>query len=233
MLECPPQLVPLLSTCPGVDATVAEGEAPPAFDLQVSLLSLPALLGTTVETVPAEVPYLAAGPERAPAWRQKAEAHAGFRVGVCWQGNRFFTWDRHRSFPLRCLAPLAAVAGVRLVSLQKGRGADQLRSVPFAVVDFGDELDPPPGGFRDAAALVMSLDLVISCDSAMAHLAGALGAPVWLALAAVADWRWLRDRPETPWYPRMVLYRQERLGEWAAVFERMADDLRRVVARVE
>jgi hypothetical protein len=149
------------------------------------------------------------------------------RVGICWQGNRFHSWDRYRSFPLRCLAPLAAVDGVRLVSLQKGPGADQIRHVPFDVVEFGDELDPPPGGFRDAAALMESLDLVVSCDSALAHLAGALGVPVWLALSAVADWRWLRDQSNTPWYPRMVLYRQERLGEWLAVFTRMGDDLRR------
>jgi hypothetical protein len=159
------------------------------------------------------------------------ESHAGFQVGICWQGNRFNHGDRHRSMPLRCFASLAAVEGVRLISLQKGPGADQLRSVPFAVVDFGDELDPLPGGFRDAAALVKSLDLVVSCDSALAHVAGALGVPVWLALSAVADWRWLTERSETSWYPTTRLYRQERLGDWSSVFARMADDLRKLVAR--
>ena len=235
VLECPPQLVPLFSTCVGVDEVVAEGQALPAFDVQAPLLSLPGLCATTTENVPAAVPYLAAEPERLGVWRRKVEEHAGFRVGLCWQGNRFNHGDRLRSIPLRCFAPLAAVEGVCLVSLQKGPGAAQREAVPFAVLDFGDELDPPPGGFRDAVALLASLDLLVTCDSALGHVAGAVGVPVWIALSPVADWRWLRERDDTPWYPCARLFRQERLGDWPGVFERMAVELRRVVgpSRVE
>jgi hypothetical protein len=229
VLECPPQLAALLVTCPGVDAVVAEGQPLPVFDMQAPLLSLPALFGTTPENLPAAVPYLAAEPDRVETWRQRLEGVAAFRVGVCWQGNRFLRGDRHRSFPLASLAPLAAVPGVRLVSLQKGPGADQLKAARLAVVDLGDELDPPPGGFRDTAALLKSLHLVVSCDSAVAHLAGAMGVPVWLALSTMPDWRWLLGRADTPWYSSVRLFRQERLGDWAGVFAQMAAELGNLV----
>jgi hypothetical protein len=158
---------------------------------------------------------------------------AGLKVGVVWQGNPRFDWDRWRSFPLTCLAPLAAVAGVSLVSLQKGPGAEQLRDLRgrFAVADLGEELDAEGGAFVDTAAVIAGLDLVVSPDTAVAHLAGALGARAWLALpAAMVDWRWMVGREDTPWYPSMRLFRQERLGEWRAVFERMAEELRRLAA---
>jgi tetratricopeptide (TPR) repeat protein len=225
VLECPRQLTALLATCPGIDGVVAEGEPLPLFDVQAPLLSLPGLFGTTLESVPAAVPYLAAEPERVATWRSRLESIGGFRIGVCWQGNRFLRGDRHRSFPLACLEPLAAVPGVRLVSLQKGPGADQLKTARFAVADLGEDLDPPPGGFRDTAAVLKWLDLVVSCDSAVAHLAGALGVPVWIALSTMLDWRWLRGRADTPWYPSARLFRQERLGDWSSVFSRMTGEL--------
>jgi Flp pilus assembly protein TadD len=226
VLECPPQLATLLATCAGVDAVVAEGEPVPPFDVQAPLLSLPGLFGTTPESVPAAVPYLAAEPGRVEKWRERLEAFPGFRVGVVWQGNRSYAWDRHRSFPLACLAPLAAVEGVRLVSLQKGSAAAQVKGVSFEVIDFGDELDGTAGGFGDTAAVLSCLDLVVACDTAAAHLAGALGVPAWVAVSAVADWRWLRGDDDCPWYPRTEPFRQEILGDWRGVFARMAVELR-------
>jgi tetratricopeptide (TPR) repeat protein len=231
VLECPAQLTALLANCSGVDAVVAEGEPLPPFDVQASLLSLPGLFGTTPDTVPGTVPYLAPEPARATLWQPRMNAISGFRVGIMWQGNRFYRGDRTRSFPLRELAPLAAVPGVRLVGLQKGPGADQIRSAPFAVTEFGDELDPLPGGFRDSAAVMKCLDLVVSCDSAASHLAGALGVKTWLALSTTADWRWLLEREETPWYPAHRIFRQDRFGDWKGVFERMAAELSEQVRR--
>jgi Flp pilus assembly protein TadD len=226
VLECPPRLVPLLSTCAGVDRLMAEGEALPGFDVQTPLLSLPGLLGTTFESVPAEVPYLHPEPQRVERWRKRLEGVQGYRVGVVWQGNPKFQWDRWRSVPLEEFAPLAGVEGVRLVSLQQGHGAEQVRALHdrFPVEDLGEKLDVE-GAFLDTAAVMRCLDLVVSADTAAAHLAGALGVPAWVPLAKVADWRWGRGRAGTPWYPATRLFRQRRLGEWRPVFRRMAENL--------
>jgi hypothetical protein len=153
-------------------------------------------------------------------------------VGVVWQGNPGHTWDHWRSFPLARLAPLAAVEGVSLVSLQHGPAAAQAHGLAgrFAVTELGDGPEAA-AGFLETAARMGAVDLVVSADSSPAHLAGALGLPVWVALAAVVDWRWMVGREDTPWYPSMRLFRQERLGEWGPVFERVADELRRLVVR--
>jgi hypothetical protein len=192
-------------------------------DVQVPLMSLPAIVGTTLETIPADTPYLAADAGTLARWRPAIEAIPGFRVGVVWQGDPRHTKDRHRSFRLAEFAALAAVRDVSLVSLQRGYGTEQRPGVGFSVVDLG----PPynTGDWLDTAAVISQLDLVISPDTAAAHLAGALGKPVWLALSRPAEWRWLRDRDDSPWYPTMRLFRQEKFGEWRSVFERMADAL--------
>jgi tetratricopeptide (TPR) repeat protein len=230
VVECPPQLAALVATCPGVDEVVAEGEPLPPFDVQAPLLSLPGLFFTMPDTVPAAT-YLSAEPGRVERWRERLQGFPGFRVGIVWQGNRYHQWDRHRSIPLTCFAPLAAVDGVRLVSLQKGPGADQLRAASFPIVNLTDDWDPPPGGFADAAAMMRCLDLVVCCDTASVHLAGALGVPTWLALAAISDWRWLLGREDTPWYPSVRLFRQATLGDWGAVFTRMATMLHSLVTQ--
>jgi tetratricopeptide (TPR) repeat protein len=224
VLECPGCLVPLFRSLPGVDVLVAEEQPVPEFDVQVPLMSLPGLLGVTVQDVLVVEPYLKVVPEREALWRQRLQEVRGFRVGVAWQGNPRFAWDRWRSFPLRCLQPLAEVEGVSLISLQKGPGIEQLAGVRerFAVRVLGEELDAE-GAFVDTAAVMKGLDLVVSADTATAHVAGALGVPVWLALSQVCDWRWLRDREDSPWYPGMRLWRQERLEDWEGIFARMAD----------
>jgi tetratricopeptide (TPR) repeat protein len=229
VLECPARMVPLLSTCAGVDRLVAEGEALPDFDVQAPLLSLPKLLGTTLQTVPAEVPYLHAEPRRVERWRKRLEGVQGLRVGVVWRGNPKFQWDRWRSVPLEELEPLAGVERVRLVSLQRGHEAEQVRVLRgrVPVMELGEELDIE-GSFLDTAAVMRCLDLVVSADTATAHLAGALGVPVWVALAKVADWRWGSTQRSTPWYPSMRLFRQERLEEWGTVFARLAEETLRV-----
>jgi hypothetical protein len=236
-------MVPLFSTLAGVDELVAEGAALPEYDVQAPLMSLPMLLGTTLETVPAAGPYLHAGPDRVQKWKARLDELGGFKVGVAWQGNPHHPWDRWRSFPLACLAPLASVEGVRLISLQKGAGVEQIKALNgrFAVEELGDGLDAEGGAFLDAAAVMKSLDLVVTADTATAHLAGALSVGVWVALSAVADWRWMCGREGSPWYPTVRLFRQAALGDWAGVFRRMAGELagpvwqgrRGVLARVD
>jgi tetratricopeptide (TPR) repeat protein len=226
LVECPPPLARLFATCPGIDQVLVEGSPWPQFDVQAALLSLPALFGTSLASVPRVVPYLFPGTERVEAWRRQLGALDGFKVGVAWQGNPRHPGDLLRSFPLAQLAPLARVPGVRLVSLQRGPGSEQLLEVGERVPVTDTARDPVTAGdFLDTAALMKNLDLVISTDTAVAHLAGALGLPVWVALSTVPDWRWLLKREDSPWYPTMRLFRQRNLGDWDAVFGRMATEL--------
>jgi tetratricopeptide (TPR) repeat protein len=226
VLVCQPPLRRLLTGYPGVDRLVVQGDPLPRFDLHVPLLSVPRVFETTPEAIPAEVPYLRADPDRAEPWRWELAAEPGFKVGIAWQGSTSHPRDRYRSVPLTRFAPLAAVPGVRLYSLQKGAGSEQLADVTFPMTALTDRLED----LVDTAAVVSSLDLVVTVDSAVAHLAGALGVPVWVALPFAPDWRWLLDREDSPWYPTMRLFRQAGVDQWDAVFARMADALRRLLA---
>jgi hypothetical protein len=212
---------------PGIDRVVAEGDAVPPFDVYAMLMSLPLLLGTTLENIPARVPYLAADPQRVGRWRERLGPFAGLTVGLAWQGNPDHPDDSTRSVPLARLAPLFQVPGVRFVSLQKGAGSEQIRAMPSPVpiVDFTAELDEGSGAFMDTAAVISCLDLVVSADTSVAHLAGGLGVRTWLALAAAPDWRWLLDRSDSPWYPTARLFRQPQPGDWDAVAAAMASAL--------
>jgi hypothetical protein len=227
IVECQKPLLRLLAGCPGIDRLIGEGEELPAFDVQAPLMSLPAILNTTLENMPADVPYIFAAPELVARWRERLGSIEGFKIGISWQGNPRFPGDRFRSIPLRCFAALARLPGVRLISLQKGAGREQLVEVrdDFPVVDLADELDEEAGPFMDRAAVMKNLDLVVTSDTAIAHLAGALGVPAWVALKFAADWRWLLDRSDSPWYPSMRLFRQQTRGDWSQVFARMADAL--------
>ena len=224
VVECPGMLIPLFSTCPGIDQLIPEGNELPSFDVYAPLLSLPRLLGTTLENIPCDVPYLRADPDRATKWGQELQGTDGFKIGICWQGNPHHQWDRHRSIPLREFAALAHVAGVHLYSLQRDHGLDQLQSprLHFEIHQHCDNLDAEGGAFLDTAAIMSHLDLVVTADTSIAHLAGALGVPVWVALSTIADWRWMLDRTDSPWYPTMRLFRQKSLGHWRQVFRQMA-----------
>jgi hypothetical protein len=233
LLECPDILLQLFASVAGVDQLLAEGSELPPFDVQVPLMSLPYLLGTRLETVPAEVPYLSVPEDLVQRWRGRFGEAQSLKVGIVWQGNPHHKWDRHRSVALAQFAPLAAVPGVELISLQKGDGAAALRSLDgrFRVTEWAEPQDPESGTFAETAAVMMNLDLVVTVDTATAHLAGALALPVWVALSAIVDWRWLLKRPDTPWYPTMRLFRQAHLGDWDSVFARIADELRRLAAQ--
>jgi tetratricopeptide (TPR) repeat protein len=230
VLACPKALLRLLAGFPGVDRLVEQGSALPPFDVQAPLLSLPGIFHTTPDTVPADVPYLFADPGLVQHWQRELGSGLEFRVGIAWQGNPKFKADRQRSIPLAEFAPLAAVEGVKLYSLQKGFGSEQVKAVSFPVVDLGPRLDETAGAFMDTAAVMRSMDLMITSDSAVAHLAGALGVHSWVALPFAPHWVWLREREDCPWYPTMRLFRQTSWGSWGDVFARIAAGLRRRAA---
>jgi hypothetical protein len=223
IVECRRELAGLLKTCPGVDEVVVIGTSRVEFDEHVPLLSLPWALGTELSSIPPNVPYLFPEPALVEKWRQELRAESAFKIGIAWQGNPDYQFDRFRSIPLANFAPLAGAGDVRLYSLQLGAGREQLADVQRAIpiTDLADRI----GDFQNTAAIMRNLDLVIACDSAPAHLAGALGVPVWVPLPYVANWRWLLDRADSPWYPTMRLYRQSRPGDWQEVFARIAAEL--------
>ncbi|MEX2114012.1 MAG: tetratricopeptide repeat protein [Pirellulales bacterium] len=238
-LEVPQLLLPLFREA-GIEGLAAQAPAnqPPraaeaaGYDFQIPLLSLPRVLGTTLATIPGGVPYLTANDHRVAQWRAQLAQYRGLRVGIAWQGRPTHRDDRYRSIPLARFAPLARAGGVNLLSLQKGHGREQLAGVgdQLNVVDLQELIDPQAEQFLDVAAIVRNLDLLITCDTSLGHLAGAMGVPVWVAIPAYSDWRWLLDRTDTPWYPTMRLFRQPELGAWEPVFAEMAAELNALVA---
>jgi Flp pilus assembly protein TadD len=226
LLGCQPSLSRLLANAPCLDGLIISGSAVPFFDVYSHLLSLPRLFGTTSASNPSTVPYLFADPALVKQWHQDLKALGGFKVGIAWQANPAHDRGRRRSAPLTEFAPLAQVPGVTLVSLQKGAGAEQLGAKnPFPIVNLSDRLDETAGPFMDTAAVMKNLDLVVTIDSAVGHLAGGLGVPVWVALPSFPDWRWLQHGEQTAWYPTMRLFRQTATGDWSGVFQRMASEL--------
>ena len=256
VLEAPRAMTRLLSSLPNAPRIIAAGEALPAFDVVCPMMSLPMRRGMDIASAPP--PYLAAEPDRVARWRAHLGPESskpdgfkpdgfkpggfrpdgfrpdGFRIGIAWQGNAARIEDTGRSFRLEQFLPIGRVPGVRLISLQKGFGTEQLGALPAGLVveTLGADFDSGPDAFLDSAAVMMNLDLVVTSDTAIAHLAGALGRPVWVALKHVPDWRWMTGRQDSPqdcpWYPSMRLFRQARRDAWEPVFAEMAEALRRM-----
>jgi tetratricopeptide (TPR) repeat protein len=222
ILEVQPALVSLMASLPGTAMIFARGDPLPAFDAHCPMPSLPLAFATTLETVPAQTPYLAAPADRIAQWRARLPAGAP-RVGLVWSGNPRHKNDRSRSLSFDTLAPLVAVPGIDFISLQKEpRPADtEALARSHNVLDLGPELQD----FGDTAAAISLLDLVITVDTSIAHLAGALHKPVWILLPTRVDWRWLLDREDSPWYPTARLFRQRAAGDWARVITRVRQEL--------
>jgi tetratricopeptide (TPR) repeat protein len=222
---CPAKLHRLVGLL--VEGRIFERQPPDLkFDAQIAISSLPRAFATRLDSVPDETPYLSAEPERLARWAARIGA-GGFKVGCVWQGNPNPEADTARSFALRDLAPLSAIPGVRLISLQRGFGEEQLwvSPPPFAIERLSADYDAGGPAFLDAAAVIINLDLVVTCDTSIAHLAGALGTPVWTVLKQDAEWRWLRGRETSPWYPTMRLFRQPTAGQWRPVFDAITANL--------
>jgi len=230
MVDCQSELHSLVRNMEGVCRVLAIGEQPPPFDAYVPLLSLPLIFGTTLQTVPAEVPYLRPDAALVEKWRARFAGDAGrLKVGLVWTGNIPNRELSNRATTLAAFAPLAGIEGVRFYSLQKGIGAQETKHPPAGLhlSDFTDEI----ADFNDTAAMITHLDLVISVDTSVAHLAGALAKSVWTLLPFRPAWQWMLDREDSPWYPTMRLFRQSAPGDWAGLMRRVAEQLRALSRR--
>jgi tetratricopeptide (TPR) repeat protein len=203
-----------------------EDELSGDFDAVLAISSLPRACGTRLHNIPAASPYLYTEPDRQALRRERLRGQ-GLKIGLCWRGNVDFRVDPRRSIPPEALTPFTSLERVRLFSLQKGACADELPpQLRRKLENLGDELDSVSDAFTDTAAIMMEMDLIVTCDTSIAHLAGALGRPVWVALRHVAEWRWLDGRMDSPWYPTMRLFRCKRGDDWAELFARMAAEIR-------
>jgi len=222
ILHCQSGLEHLLADIAGVDAVVASHDQGGEAAAYVPLMSLPGILGTQVETIPVDIPYIKADKSRELAWQSKLSAINAYKVGIVWAGNPEHENDRNRSCRLEHFLALQSIEGVQLYSLQRGPGREQLRTAGGeAIIDLADELSD----WGETAAVIANLDLVITVDTSVAHLAGALGQRTWTLLPFAPDWRWLLERDDSPWYPQMTLFRQRCAGEWQELFGRVRRQL--------
>ena len=231
ILACQLALLRLLQSCAGVDRLLARGSSLPHFDVHAPLLSLPGILGTTLSTIPAQVPYLFADANLVEHWRQKLNSLAGLQ-----DRHRLARQERYNTSPtgcvpadVLCLRHWRALEGVHLISLQKRIGAEKPAddANSFSVTDLGSDFDQVSEAFMDTAAVMQQLNLVVSVDTAVAHCAGALGVPVWVALPFAPHWTWMLQRDNSPWYPTMRLFRQNRWGDWENVFQRITEEVQK------
>jgi tetratricopeptide (TPR) repeat protein len=228
VLEVQTRVHRLLKRTSGAGAVIRRGEALPEVDWQCPLLSLPRAFATELNSIPAEIPYVHPDPALVAAWGQRLAGNS-LRIGLNWGGSPTFPYERWRSIPLEQLAPLTHLEGATFYSLQMGPAAAQVKQLGSRVnlVDLQDEQED----FADTAAIVANLGLVISIDTSVAHLAGAMGKPVWVLLHKSPDWRWMLEREDSPWYPTARLFRQTTLGNWQDVVARVEGELRELMAR--
>jgi len=228
-----PAYASMLEGVTGIERIITDTSVLPALGPQRwrTLMSVPCVLGITPDTLPATVPYLGPGTQHIAAWGERLGP--GFKVGISWQGSPTFVHDKGRSIPLSAFAPLAGIPGIRLISLQKRPGAEQLASASF-----GTRIETPLNAsdvsdqaFSDTSAVIANLDLIVASDSMIAHLAGALGRPTFVALRQIPDWRWLLGRDDCPWYPTARLFRQTTDGDWQPVFTQIAAAVRELAAQ--
>jgi hypothetical protein len=218
----------LLAGTEGARQVISEGEPLPEFSWHCPLFSLPLAFATDLDTIPARIPYVHPNPTQAEAWRQRLQGNS-LRIGLAWGGNPNYPHELWRSIPLEKLAPLTGLANATFYSLQMGPAAAQVKQLGSRVhlIDLQEEQKD----FADTAAIIANLDLVISVDTSVAHLAGAMGKPVWILLNNSPDWRWLIDREDSPWYPTARLFRQSTFGNWQEVLTRVERELCGLVAR--
>jgi tetratricopeptide (TPR) repeat protein len=228
ILGCQKELKSLLKSIPGVISVVAFGELLPQFDLQCPLPSLPRIFNTTLVSIPSQVPYLYADEQLITKWHDRISLHnSQMNVGLVWAGSPGHLNDRNRSCPLNLFLPIACMNGIRLFSLQK-EIPERWTSDSVTELNLIDNTEDIED-FSDTAGIIMNLDLVISVDTAVAHLAGAIGKPVWILLPYAPDWRWMLNRNDSPWYPTMRLFRQPSPGDWKSVISKVHDELKKII----
>jgi tetratricopeptide (TPR) repeat protein len=220
IVETNQELHRLCKDISGVDNFVIRGEQEPIFDVHCPVMSLPCAFKTTVDTIPRSVPYLEPSADLVSEWRNRLQDTKGLRVGLVWAGNPIHKNDHNRSIELEQFSPLADNR-FSLVSIQKGHGESQVTACTFPIIHLGNEIKD----FSDTAAIIANLDLTITVDTSVAHLAGAMGKPIWVLLPTAPDWRWMLHMEDSPWYPSMRLFRQQTRGDWAAVIDSVAKQL--------
>ena len=225
ILSVPDKLIALLRSASPQVELIGWGQAPPDFDFHIPLASIPLAVGMRAQTIPASDHYLSAEPERVARWKAKLGDH-GFRIGIAWQGNQLIIGSEGKVFAVAALEGISRLPGVRLIGLQKNAGSEQLNQLPPGMAVERYDFDTGPDAFLDTAAIMKNCALVITSDTAPAHLAGALGVPAWVALKYVPDWRWFLGRADSPWYPSLRLFRQAAPNDWPSVFAAMQDELR-------
>lgn len=198
------------------------------IDFESPLMSLPYLLKTDINSIPSSVPYLKADIYKIEEWGKKLKSKK-FKIGICWQGSKAKV-DKGRSFPLSLFNDISKIPNLELISLYKGDEENQILNIDFDLNNFGNNFDNEKHAFIDTAAIMMHCDLIITSDTAIAHLAGALGRPVWVALKNIPEWRWMLNRSDSPWYPTMNLYRQNKFNDWGYVFDLMKKDLNEIMS---
>lgn len=218
-LECDPALTDLFTTLPGICQVIAKGDPLPHFDYQAPLMSLPCILKTDISTIPCQIPYLFPAPGKIRLHLDPALVN----IGIVWAGNPRHKNDRNRSVPLQYFLDLLPLEGIKFYSLQVTDSQTDLSQCPLPAQI--EDLSPRIRSYSDTASFIQQLDLVISVDTSVAHLAGALGKPVWTLLPFAPDWRWMLEREDTPWYPSMRLFRQSTIGDWQGVFQKLKEEL--------
>jgi len=224
----------LLKNLKGVSQIITKGSELPRYDFQCALMSLPLAFNTTIESIPNRIPYIDSDAELVSKWSNYF-GQSGYKIAICWQGSTQGKVDVGRSFPVQMFEGIARIKGVRLISLQKNEGAEQLDNLPpgMKVEKLPENFDEGPNAFLDSAAIMKCVDLVITCDTSLTHLAGALGVKTWLPLQFASDWRWLLDRDDSPWYTKHRLFRQSELADWKGVFHRMECALQDYLSSLE
>lgn len=225
-------LVPLISLCPFIDAVIPIGSPRPTCDGVITYMSAPPAFNSDETTLPKTIPYLFADKELIKIWQKRLENEMNYKVGICWQADVYNDSSRlpvaRRGIPLNYFFQLADTTRVQFYSLQMFDGVEQLKNIPadFPVTVFNEDFDKKHGSFMDTAAVIMNLDLVITVDTAIAHLAGGLGKPVWLLLPYATDWRWISHRTDSPWYPTMRIFKQPKPFDWQSVIDQVKRALR-------
>lgn len=221
-------LVKLLSMCDYLDEVISIEEPLPPFDYQIPMLSIPTVLKTTIETIPTDIPYLYASPPLIEQWKKELQNQKKFKIGICWYGDKVH--GQVKFMPFKFFEQLADIPNVALYSLQFGPEAEQLKSITQEnIYTFYGDFDNSHGRFMDTAAIMKNLDLMITVDTSIAHLAGGLGIPVWVALPFPAEWRWFQKRSDSPWYPTMKLFRQKEKNNWHSVIEEIKRELQELI----
>ena len=229
IVECQKELVQTLQNVEGVDKIIARGEQLPIFDVHCPILSLPLVFDTTLENIPTKIPYIFIAPMLVKKWKDRIKCYnSKLKIGLAWAGNPKNRRDSTRSCNLELFSPFAKLDYITFYSLQKGEAAKQAKNPPkgMNLIDYTEDIRD----FSDTAAFIENLDLIISVDTAVAHLAGALGKPVWTLLPFAPDWRWLLNRDDSPWYPTMRLFRQPSPGDWKSVINQVLKELQKKIS---